>query len=113
MARRILASGMAKNRLWVAVWMLLQEHGVAKYARLIEQNVEQATYLAGLVQRHSELELMAPVPLNVVCVRYVGKTGEGGKTGEALVSIRVHPCSGRRRRRCRIKVGTSRKKTQS
>lgn len=57
------------------VWMLLQEHGVAKYARLIEQNVEQATYLAGLVHRHAELELMAPVPLNIVCLRYRGVAG--------------------------------------
>jgi glutamate/tyrosine decarboxylase-like PLP-dependent enzyme len=52
------------------VWMLLKEHGIAKYSRLIEQNVEQAKYLAGLVHRHSELELLAPVPLNVVCLRY-------------------------------------------
>ena len=52
------------------VWMLLKEHGVAKYGRLIEQNVEQAKYLAGLVHRHPELELLAPVPLNVVCLRY-------------------------------------------
>ena len=72
------------------VWMLLQEHGVAKYARLIEQNVEQAQYLAGLVHRHGEPELLAPVPLNVVCLRYAGKTGEGGrtgKTGEALDAL--------------------------
>lgn len=64
------------------VWMLLQEHGVAKYARLIEQNVEQAKYLAGLVQRHGELELMAPVPLNVVCLRYVEKGAGGSGKGE-------------------------------
>lgn len=62
------------------VWMLLQEHGAAKYGRLIEQNVEQARYLAGLVERHPELTLMAPVPLNVVCLRYVG-SGEPG-TGD-------------------------------
>ncbi len=54
------------------VWMLLKEHGVDKYARLIEQNVAQAKYLAGLVHRHPELELMAPVPLNIVCLRYLG-----------------------------------------
>jgi aromatic-L-amino-acid decarboxylase len=57
------------------VWMLLQEHGIAKYARLIEQNVAQAKYLAGNVHRHPELELMAPVPLNIVCLRYVGGAG--------------------------------------
>jgi glutamate/tyrosine decarboxylase-like PLP-dependent enzyme len=57
------------------VWMLLQEHGVAKYAKLIEQNVDQAKYLANLVHRHGELELMAPVPLNIVCLRYRGTAG--------------------------------------
>ncbi|MGQ0702046.1 MAG: pyridoxal phosphate-dependent decarboxylase family protein [Gemmatimonadales bacterium] len=51
-------------------WMLLKEHGIAKYARLIEQNVSQAKYLAGVAHRHSELELLAPVPLNIVCLRY-------------------------------------------
>jgi aromatic-L-amino-acid decarboxylase len=62
------------------VWMLLQEHGVATYARLIEQNVAQAQYLAGLVHRHLELELMAPVPLNIVCLRYTGRAGGAGGT---------------------------------
>ena len=65
------------------VWMLLQEHGIEKYARLIEQNVDQAKYLAGLVHRHPELELLAPVPLNIVCLRYRGKAGEGrGRPGD-------------------------------
>lgn len=59
------------------VWLLLKEHGIAKYARLIEQNVSQAKYLAALVHRHSELELLAPVPLNIVCLRYCrGPRGE-------------------------------------
>jgi glutamate/tyrosine decarboxylase-like PLP-dependent enzyme len=59
------------------VWMLLQEHGTAKYARLIEQNVAQARYLAARVHRHAELELLAPVPLNIVCLRYSGPGSEG------------------------------------
>jgi glutamate/tyrosine decarboxylase-like PLP-dependent enzyme len=58
------------------VWMLLREHGIAKYARLIEQNVSQARYLSGQVHRHTELELMAPVPLNIVCLRYTGTAGQ-------------------------------------
>jgi len=64
------------------VWMLLKEHGLAKYARLIEQNVDQAKYLAALAHRHSELELMAPVPLNIVCLRYVGS-----QEGERLDAV--------------------------
>jgi aromatic-L-amino-acid/L-tryptophan decarboxylase len=54
-------------------WMSLKEHGAAKYRRLIEQNVEQAQYLAELVRKAPELELLAPVPLNLVCFRYVAK----------------------------------------
>lgn len=71
------------------VWMLLKEHGIAKYARLIEQNVQQAKYLAALVHRHAELELMAPVPLNIVCARYVGsrEPGTGSDRDEHLNAV--------------------------
>jgi len=53
------------------IWMSLKEHGIEKYGRLIEQNVEQARYLAELVTAARELELLAPVPLNIVCFRFV------------------------------------------
>jgi glutamate/tyrosine decarboxylase-like PLP-dependent enzyme len=52
-------------------WMTLKEHGAAKYGRLIQQNIDQAHYLAGLVEAAPELELALPVSLNVVCFRYV------------------------------------------
>ncbi len=55
------------------VWMGLKENGLAKYSALVKQNVDQAKYLKALVESHSELELMAPVPLNTVCFRYKGK----------------------------------------
>ena len=54
------------------IWMGIREHGLAVYRRLIEQNVDQARYLAGLVEAADELELLAPVPLTVVCFRYRG-----------------------------------------
>ncbi|HEX8706825.1 MAG TPA: pyridoxal-dependent decarboxylase [Pyrinomonadaceae bacterium] len=53
------------------IWMSLKEHGIEKYGRLVQQNVEQARYLAALVKAEDgELELLAPVPLNIVCFRY-------------------------------------------
>jgi len=52
-------------------WMSLKEHGIRKYGRLIQQNIDQAGYLAGLVDAAPELELAAPVTLNVVCFRYI------------------------------------------
>lgn len=52
------------------VWMSIKEHGIDKYGRLIQQNIDQAQYLAGLVDAAPELERLAPVPLNIVCFRY-------------------------------------------
>jgi glutamate/tyrosine decarboxylase-like PLP-dependent enzyme len=52
------------------VWMSLKAHGVRTFGRLIEQNVHQARHLAALVHDHPDLQLLAPVPLNVVCFRY-------------------------------------------
>jgi glutamate/tyrosine decarboxylase-like PLP-dependent enzyme len=64
-------------------WMSLKEHGSYKYARLIQQNINQARYLAELVQAAPELELAAPVPLNVVCFRYL-RPGLDGAALDAL-----------------------------
>ena len=52
------------------VWMSLKEQGGDKLGRLIQQNIDQAKHLEGLVNANPELELLAPVPLNIVCFRY-------------------------------------------
>ncbi len=52
------------------VWLSLKEHGVAKYGRLIKQNVDQCQYLTQLIQATPELELLAPTSLNIVCFRF-------------------------------------------
>jgi glutamate/tyrosine decarboxylase-like PLP-dependent enzyme len=52
------------------VWMSLKAHGVDLMARLIEQNCHQAQYCAELIEAHPDLELLAPVPLNIVCFRF-------------------------------------------
>jgi len=54
------------------VWFALKEHGLKTYQALVEQNVAQAKYLGELVSSDRRLELLAPVPLNVVCFRYRG-----------------------------------------
>ena len=59
------------------VWMSFKEHGADRYAEQIEQNVAQASYLAALVEKAPELELAAPVTLNIVCFRYVGDAASG------------------------------------
>ena len=49
---------------------------------MIEQNVEQAKYLAELVNEDPNLELLAPVPLNVVCFRFRGGLGDENQLTE-------------------------------
>lgn len=51
-------------------WMMMKETGARKLGALIQQNIDQAQYLARLVEADPALELMAPAPLNIVCFRY-------------------------------------------
>lgn len=52
------------------VWMSIMENGAQKYAEQIEKNILQAKYLSALIMENELLELLAPVPLNIVCFRY-------------------------------------------
>ncbi len=62
------------------VWMMIKAEGIDKYGRLIQQNVDQAHYLEQLVNTAPELELLAPVALNIVCFRF----RDGALSDEAL-----------------------------
>ncbi len=64
--------GFQTSRGFVAlkVWMALMEHGIAKFARLIDQNVAQAAFLADLVRSNPPLELIVEPEINIVCFRY-------------------------------------------
>lgn len=53
------------------IWMQFKTYGLDKLARLFQQNIDQAQYLASLVQASPYLELTAPHPLNIVCYRYI------------------------------------------
>jgi aromatic-L-amino-acid/L-tryptophan decarboxylase len=65
------------------VWLSFKEHGLDRYGRLIDQSIEQAHQLAALVEAAPELELMAPVVVNIVCFRY----NPGGLTTEKLNAL--------------------------
>ena len=67
------------------VWMSLKTHGTDAIAAMVEQNVAQARYLARLVTREPELELMAEVPLNIVCFRY--RAADDAENGEILLRV--------------------------
>ncbi|PSJ62745.1 pyridoxal phosphate-dependent decarboxylase family protein [Pseudaminobacter soli (ex Li et al. 2025)] len=69
------------------VWMALMEHGVAKFGRLIDQNVAQAAFLAGLVRSHPLLELVTEPEINIVCFRYAAKGQDEDKLKQINVEI--------------------------
>jgi glutamate/tyrosine decarboxylase-like PLP-dependent enzyme len=51
------------------IWFAFKEHGTARFGELIEQNCAQAEYLAHRIENEPQLELLAPVNLNIVCFR--------------------------------------------
>lgn len=61
------------------VWMAIKEHGIEKFGRLIDQNIEQAHYLSALVEAEPLLELVAPTNISIVCFRY---RAEGMSAGD-------------------------------
>jgi aromatic-L-amino-acid decarboxylase len=65
------------------VWMSVKEHGLARFGRMIDRNVEQAHYVGQLVEKEPDLELVAPIGLNIVCFRF----NPGGKDDQALNAL--------------------------
>lgn len=55
------------------VWFALKEQGIKRIAEKVEDNCRQAAYLAELVEAHPDLELAAPVSLNICCFRFVAE----------------------------------------
>ena len=76
--------GLAAGRLWFSdyglqlsrqfralkVWMSIKEHGLDRFGRMMARNVEQAHYLGGLIDKEQDLELLAPIGLDIVCFRF-------------------------------------------
>jgi aromatic-L-amino-acid/L-tryptophan decarboxylase len=52
------------------VWMSIKEHGLERFGRMMARNVEQAHYFGKLVADHPEMELLAPICLDIVCFRF-------------------------------------------
>lgn len=65
------------------IWMSLKEHGSKRFGRMITRNVEQAFYLGNLIDKHDDLELLAPIGMDIVCFRFNPK----GKTVDELNAL--------------------------
>ena len=60
---------LTRNFKALKVWLSLKAEGVDKFARVIEQNVDQARRFAARVTGIPNVVLCAPVSLNIVCFR--------------------------------------------
>jgi len=54
------------------LWFSLRYHGLESFRESIKKDLLHAQRLGSLIERTSELELMAPIELTAVCFRYVG-----------------------------------------
>ncbi len=52
------------------VWMSIKEHGLDRFGRMIARNVEQAHYFGRLVEAEPNMELLAPIGMDIVCFRF-------------------------------------------
>lgn len=52
------------------VWMVMRHLGTDRLGSLIDRDIENARSLAERIERSEDLELLAPVPLSIVCFRY-------------------------------------------
>lgn len=52
------------------VWMALKAYGADTFGHVMDENVRQAHRLADAVDAHPDLERLAPVGCDVVCLRY-------------------------------------------
>jgi glutamate/tyrosine decarboxylase-like PLP-dependent enzyme len=65
------------------VWMTLKAYGATRLREEITSDMKKAKYLSQLVEADESLELMAPVPLSIVCFRY----NPGGMEDATLDSL--------------------------
>ena len=63
--------------------MSLKEHGSKRFGRMISKNVDEAYYVESLVNQHEDLEMLAPVGMDIVCFRF----NPGGKNLDELNAL--------------------------
>ncbi|MDE3167371.1 MAG: aspartate aminotransferase family protein, partial [Acidobacteriota bacterium] len=52
------------------VWFLLREQGIAGLQRRLRRDLENASWFAGAVRGAPDWRVLAPVPLQTICVRH-------------------------------------------
>ncbi len=74
------------------VWLALKAYGADAFGRVMDRNIAQAHALADRVDAHPDLERLAPVGCDVVCLRYAPPGVAGDRLDEvnAELVLRIH-----------------------
>jgi aromatic-L-amino-acid decarboxylase len=68
------------------IWMTLRAYGAEGIGRVVDQCCDVAQHLAARVRAEPSLELLAPVPLNIVCFRVAEGAADLNALNNALVA---------------------------
>ena len=68
------------------VWMTLRAYGASGIGKVVDQCCDVAQHLAARVRAEPSLELLAPVPLNIVCFRVHEGASDLNALNNALVA---------------------------
>ncbi|MEE9198188.1 MAG: pyridoxal-dependent decarboxylase [Dehalococcoidia bacterium] len=62
---------LSRNFKALKVWMTFKAYGTQMLQAAIQENIATMRYLASLIDQSADFERLAPVPLSVVCFRYL------------------------------------------
>jgi aromatic-L-amino-acid decarboxylase len=68
------------------IWMTLRAYGAEGIGRVVDQCCDVAQHLAARIRAEPSLELLAPVPLNIVCFRVAEGAADLNALNNALVA---------------------------
>ena len=71
------------------VWWTIKEQGLERLGAAIARNCAQAKYLAARLSMQENIKIVAPIPLNIVCCRYVAPQMDGPALDALNVAIVV------------------------
>lgn len=68
------------------LWFVIREFGVEGIQEKIRKHILLGQWLANQIEAHQDFELMAPVPLNTICFRYInGETDKLDQINEEIM----------------------------
>ena len=69
------------------IWMALKAYGARALSEAIERNITLARRLASLIDASPDFELLAPVPLSIVCFGHTGGTDFDAHNRELMLRV--------------------------